>query len=314
MKSYWRKISFFLCVVFLAGCSKQPATEGFRVVEDTITEEKLVIDGLQEEYAILFLTDTHMIVSSETDNEQVVSNAKERLPMFQNEQGISSAEQFPVWMEYAVANDIDAVLFGGDIIDYPSEANLTYLQKNLDTLNMPYLYAPGNHDWTYPWEYMTERAKEEYRPLLKPFMEENTAIHSLDMGEFIVVAIDNSTNQVDDLVLEEYQNILALGKPVIVVAHVPFLTQSVLTKARENWNSPVVIGGGNYGGIYPNETSAAFVQATTGKESPVVAVLAGHVHFYDKDLIEGEKNVIQIVGDAGYKGKGILLRISGSEE
>ncbi len=276
-------------------------------------EETLVIEGLKEEYDILFLTDTHMIVMSEEDAEQVATNAAERYPMFTDAAGVPSAEQFPVWMEYAVDKQVDAVLFGGDIIDYPSVANLEYLQTNLKQLNMPYLYALGNHDWTYPWEYMTDYGKTEYLPLLKPLMGENTTIQSLDMGEFIVVAVDNSAGQINAEALEEYRTVLLLDKPVIVMVHVPFLTQSVLTQAKEEWSTPVVIGGGNYGGIYPNEASTAFLQETMAEDSPVVAILAGHVHFYNKDYVEGEKNIIQIVGDGGYKGKGIMLHISGND-
>ena len=187
------------------------------------------------------------------------------------------------------------------------------MKENVDTLEMPYLYTLGNHDWTYPWEYMTDTAKEQYIPLLKNVMQQNEAIQSLDMGEFLIVSVDNSSNQVNPDALAEYEAILAQGKPVIVLVHVPFLTQSVLSRAKEVWPSPVVIGGGNYGGIYPSEESEAFVQMTTATDSPVVAVLAGHVHFYDKDYIEGDKPVIQIVGNAGYLRSGMLIHVSGEE-
>ena len=101
---------------------------------------------------------------------------------------------------------------------------------------------------------------------------------------------------------------------MVVVAHVPFMTQSVLGRAREVWNSPVVIGAGNYGGIYPNEDSEKFEAVTTSSDSPVELVLAGHVHFYDKDIIEGEKNVLQLVGGAGFKGEALLIHLTGSRE
>ena len=179
---------------------------------------------------------------------------------------------------------------------------------------MPYLYVNGNHDWTYPWEYMTDTGKETYLPLLAPYMDGNTAIHSLDLGEITVVGIDDSTNQVNGDVFPEYERLLQEGKPVVVVAHVPFMTQSVLGRAREVWNSPVVIGAGNYGGIYPNEDSEKFEAVTTSSDSPVELVLAGHVHFYDKDIIEGEKNVLQLVGGAGFKGEALLIHLTGSRE
>ena len=81
----------------------------------------------------------------------------------------------------------------------------------------------------------------------------------------------------------------------------------------EAWNSPVVIGAGNFGGIYPNEESEKFISLTTAADSPVELVLAGHVHFYDRDVIEGEKNVLQVVGAAGYQGNAVLIHITGTE-
>lgn len=314
MKISLKRIGVLLCTLLLTGCAEQTPKSVFTITENVLTEESLVIEGLKEEYTILFLTDTHLIVMSEDDEECVATNASERYPMFFDAQGVSSAEQFPVWMDYAVEKQLDAVLFGGDIIDYPSEANLKYLQSNLEQLNMPYLYTLGNHDWTYLWEYMTDFGREEYLPLMKPFVGENTAIQSLDMGEFIIVSVDNSEGQINEEALEEYHAILSQGKPVIVMLHVPLLTQSVLTKAKENWSTPVVIGGGNYGGIYPNDATETFMKETTAEDSPVVAILSGHVHFYDKDFVVGEKSIVQIVGDGGFKGKGILLHISGNEE
>ncbi len=287
-----------------AGCGKGEARW-----EKQITEEEIVLEGISQEYELLFLTDTHMIVIDEEDSAKITANARSRISQFKNTEGVSSAHQFDEWIEYANAEEVDGVLFGGDIIDYPSRSNIAYLEKQLELLTMPYLYALGNHDWTYPWEYMTEFGEDKYLPLLEPYMKGDTFIHTHDFGDFLVVAVDNSTNQVNEEVLEEYEEVLAMGKPVILMAHVPFLTQSVLTKAKTAWKQPVVIGGGNYGGIYPDENSTRFLELTTAADSPVVAVLAGHVHYYDKDYIDGEKDVIQIVGDAGFRGSAILLHI-----
>ena len=283
------------------------------IEQEHVKEEYLVIKGLEEDYELLFITDTHVIVQSEEEDAQIKENADSRYPGFCDAAGVPAEEQFPYWMEYANERGVDAVLFGGDIIDYPSESNIAFLNENVSKLQMPYLYTLGNHDWTYPWEYMTEKAQTEYIPLLQPVIEDRGTIEVMDMGEFLVVSVDNSSNQVHPDALNAYLEVLQMGKPVIVLVHVPFMTQSVLGHAKEVWSSPVVIGGGNYGGIYPSEESAAFVEATTAKDSPVVAVLAGHVHFYDKDYIEGEKPVIQIVGNAGFVRSGIVLHITGDE-
>lgn len=301
-------ICILLGMLCLGGCGK---AEDIVITQENVIEETIVVEGLSEEYDLLFLTDTHMVVSSDGDSEQIGVNASERAPLFADDKGVSSALQFPAWMEYAGEQKVDALLLGGDIIDFPSRGTLEHLQKNLNTLSLPYLYTLGNHDWTFPWEYMTDKAREEYLPLLEPMLQGNGAIQRLDMGELTIVAVDNSSNQVNGEALARYEEILAEGRPVIVMVHVPFMTQSVLGRANEVWQSAVVIGGGNYGGIYPNEESDAFVNMTTAADSPVVAVLAGHVHFYDKDYIDGEKQVLQLVGDGGFKRQGMVLHITG---
>ena len=165
--------------------------------EKHIREETFCLEGLEKEYTLLFLTDTHVIIRQEDAPQQEADNEASRYPAFQNEEGVPSEKQFPEWIRFANEMQVDAVLLGGDIIDTPSEANLKWLEEQLSGLNMPYLYVNGNHDWTYPWEYMTETGRETYLPLLAPFMQDNTAIHSLDFGEFTVVGIDDSANQVD---------------------------------------------------------------------------------------------------------------------
>lgn len=277
-----------------------------------ITEQTIYVEGLQEDYTLLFLTDLHVVVMDPEAQGQQAENQVERAALFVNQEGVSAEVQLAEWKDYANENQVDAVLLGGDIIDTPSKVNLERLEEQLSRLDMPWLYVLGNHDWTWPWEYMTDTGKETYLPLFESFMQGNTAIQRLDLGEFTVVGIDNSSNQVRAEVLTEYEEILAEGEPMIVMAHVPFLTQSVLTKARNVWSNPVVIGGGGYGGIYPDENSQRFMELTTAADSPVELVLTGHVHFYDRDVIAGEKDVLQLTGGAGYLGEACLIHLTGN--
>ncbi len=291
----------------LGGCTDTPEP-------GNILTEEIVLPGVKGEYDFLFLTDTHVVAESETDTAQEKESARERAPQFVDEKGVSSKEQFPVWIDHANEAKYDAVLFGGDIIDSPASGNIEFLEKQTERLKMPYLYTPGNHDWTQPWEYMTLTAEEEYLKRLSPYMNGSPHIQSLDVGELRLIAVDNSSNQVHPTVIEEYEKMLQTEKKVIVLLHVPLLTQSVLGHAKEVWSTPVVLGAGNYGGIYPDEHSERFVEMTTAADSPVELVLAGHVHFYDKDYIEGEKRVLQIVGPAGFEGSGIHLHLTSGEQ
>lgn len=279
--------------------------------EKLIAEETVYVEGLEEEYTFLFLTDTHVVVQEAQASPQERQYAQERYAMFQNGEGIPSVEQFPEWVRYANEIKADAVLLGGDILDSPSDANVEWLKGQLGELEMPWLYVPGNHDWTYPWEYMTDYGKEHYLSALAPLMQGDTAVHSMEVGGLLLVGVDDSANQVQPDALAGYEELLAQGKPVIVITHVPFATQTLLPKALEAWSSPAVIGDGEAGGIWPDDTSQRFFELTTAKNSPAELMLAGHVHFYDDSVMEGERTLRQIVGGAGYEGRAVLIRITG---
>lgn len=283
--------------------------EGMRVTEETV-----IIEGLTRKYTLLFLTDVHLVVKDGTLSEQELQYADQRYSMFRDGDGTVSVDQFPKWITYANQMDLDGVLLGGDIIDAPTEASVDWLQEQLAGLKMPYLYVPGNHDWTFPWEYMTETGRQTYLPMLEGFTQGTTEINTLDFGEFVVVGVNDSTNQVSAAALPEYERLYEEGRPMLVLAHVPFLTQSALARSVEVWNSVLVLGGDGDGYLQPNEYSADFLKMLTAADSPVELVLAGHVHFYDKDVIEGEKNVLQLIGGAGYEGNAILLHITGGRK
>lgn len=274
-----------------------------------ITEKTLVIPGITGDYNFLFLSDNHMITLDGTEEEQVTENALPRTGLFKDSDGKESYENFPAWIAYANETDMDLVLLGGDIIDFPSEANLKFLTENLQNLQMPYAYTLGNHDWTYPWEYMTVTGREQYRPLFAPFTEENPAAHIMELYELVILCVDNSSNQVEAEALPVMEEALSIGKPVIVMLHVPFSTDTLIEKAAAVWNSPVSIGMADKGGIFPDANTLSFQEKILAEDSPVVCILAGHVHFSDEAMLTD--SVVQFVAGAGYLNEGIVLKISG---
>lgn len=313
-----------LFLLLLTGCISTPSLDNTsekstvtitptEIINKHIDSCQIVIPNLSRDYHLLFLTDTHITIPSNSGSEEEYEYCKQRLHQFTTDSGYVASELFPAWIDYANTQNIDGLLLGGDIIDCPTAANMEYLHTSLHSLKIPYLYTPGNHDWTFPWEYMTETGSS-YLASLSPYMGNNTTIHTLEYNDFIIVAIDNSNNQIHPDALEEYKGILDKGKPVIVMLHVPLYTPQLLTKASQVWKSGVVLGGGIHGGIYPNQVSTEFLSLTTSDDSPVVAVLAGHVHLPDRSTLSDEPVILQITGDAGYKGKSILLHITANRK
>ncbi len=312
MKRVWKRAGFLVCAaasaICLGGCSHKELSW-----EKEITEETIYVEGLEGEYTLLFLTDSHVVIQEEDAPEQERQYVAQRYEQFVNEAGVPSAEQFPEWIAYANEVEVDAVLLGGDIIDSPSGANVEWLQTQLAQLDMPYLYVPGNHDWTYPWEYMTDYGKDNYLAGLEPLMQDNAAIHSIEAGELLLAGVNNSPGQVDPDAMPIYEELLAQNKPVILLFHVPYSSETLLPKALEAWNSPTVIGNGDQGGIWPDEASQRFLELATADSSPVGLMLAGHVHLYDDSVMNEERQMRQIVGGAAFEGKAVLIRLTGEK-
>lgn len=274
----------------------------------SISQISLPMSGISREYKILFLSDIHAIANNQSESAQIIQLSNERTNMFHSSTGQSSADTLKQLTSYANAQNVDAVVFGGDIIDFPSASNLALLQEALDSLQMPYLFTVGNHDWTYPWDYMTDHGRQSYYSLLQPFMERHSSSQCLNMGEFQIVSVDNSTNQVTEASLEQYKKALSSKKTTLVVMHVPLTTEGLLQKAKGTWKSPVTLGAD---GIYPSPQSAELISQTIAQDSPVAAVLSGHVHFSYQEPIR--ENIPQFVTGPGYMGQGIMLHIKASE-
>lgn len=315
-------IAVLLFTAFLCACASSPPlsetseltkTDEIQeviIAESNLDSYELNIPEISGEYSFLFLTDSHITIPDGLDSKTVRDYSAHRLSQFRQETGLVSSQIFTAFMHFAKEKSLDGLLLGGDIIDSPSSANIKFLSDSLKILKIPYIYTLGNHDWTYPWEYMTENAVTKYLSALSPYMEENPAIHTQEFEDFTIVSVDNSSNQINPAALDEYKKILSAKKPVILMLHVPLYTESLLTKTSKQWTGSVVLGGGIHGGFYPNNVSAEFITLTTAKDSPVVLVLAGHVHLADKSHIVGEKSIPQITGDAAYKGKASVIHIN----
>ena len=279
-----------------------------QLVEDkhlSVEEVTITVPGLKDEYTFLYISDTHVVTTSNSDTSDVNTYATSRLPMFVNREGMTSARQFSGWIDLANDRQVDALLMGGDIIDCPSDSNLSFLSEQLSRLKMPYLYTLGNHDWTLPWSYLNDHARDSYRPLFAPYMDKNPAFHVLRLEGLTIAAIDNSSDQIDPAVLEPLSALLSEGTPVILLLHVPLYTEDLARKATEVWGNPIVLGDG---GISPNESSAAFLEMIYAEHSPVVAVLGGHLHFGAQTILPN--GILQIVADGGYKGNGLMIHVT----
>ncbi len=290
--------------------AEETASEEVKIPDNLVSfdETKIHIPQLTQDYEIWFLADSHIIVEDGSEDEQTAAYAAERKPGFANESGFTSDVIFSQFIDKANEEKPDLVLFGGDIIDFPSKANIDFLTSELQRLEVPYRMTYGNHDWTFPWEYMTETASTTYRPMIEDAMGDAV----LELEDLVVVSVDNSSNQVAAESMEVVNSAYGLDKPMILLLHVPLSTEELIANAKEEWTNPVTLGMQVHGGIAPNEASTELWHMTHDDESMVKAVLAGHVHFAHEEALSDA--TVEIVTDAAFKGKATKIFLQKNKE
>ena len=328
-----RKVRFWViwcivCTLLFAGCTKgtenvkESARENVEQEETVVSlngaEKTVVIPEVNREYNIWFFSDSHIIIPDENASEQVQAYTAERQPVFTNEMGVDSSQIFTDFIELANSQKPDMVLFGGDILDFPSEANVAFLREELSKLTIPYIYVMGNHDWTFPWEYMTPEGTAQYRPLYDGIMygnfsqdvdiSGNSYATVAELDDLVILAVDDSSNQTAAEAVEYIELAYGSDKPIVLMQHVPFSSEKLIAEAKNYWANPVTLGMQVHGGLAPNDVSADLYGKVLDDESDIRVVLAGHVHFPYEEQISGQ--TVEIITDAAFKGKFVQLRIA----
>lgn len=272
-----------------------------------VYDEKIDIDGLEDEFIIYFIADSHISLCDNRDP-NLKDYAKERWEYFKRDSK-GSEKNFSILMEQVRKDNPDLVVFGGDIVDSISYASVDYVRKELDKLDkqgIPYAFCIGNHDFSYFPEYYSEKAYEEYMPRLSAFLDDyDSGYRILKYDDFNILIADDYNYRFCDNIVDAVNELQSENKQTIVVQHVPYAVlyndSNLIEKTKAAWGetedgrSRVLLGNV---AIPPNEESVPLVSYCFN-DSNVKLVLAGHVHFYSKDYMT--ENTIQVITKPAYE-------------
>ena len=306
MKIFFCLLSLVFCV---SGCSADEDREDLIKTEKpyqqdiAVHEHRLTVEGLEEEFNLFFMADTHISLCDDRDSD-IMEKAVSRYEMFRSKEGIGSEESFRDMIGYVTESNPDLLILGGDILDSAMWKSIDYVTESLQKLEFPWIYEMGNHDFEYGLEYFSPKCYSEYLPRLHEITDTYEGWQKIEYDEFIVFAVDDHNNQISEEALLAFQEIYDLGKAVILISHVPLEPQTaddLWQKSNEVWgasangNSRVLLGEHS---CVPNEVTAEFIELVTAAESPVLLVLSGHVHFYHEGKLTDK--IQQIVTGAGF--------------
>lgn len=272
----------------------------------------IVIPGLTKEYRFVHITDAHMTAFSDIDiNSWEASryyyNVNRRY-MFTAD-GIYAEDRFPLCIDYANEIEADGIFLTGDIIDFPSEKNISLLYENVKRFKGKSIYCFGNHDWNYSDDYMTDNSAVTNRPLFNDITNGDTYFSYIEYDGFIVASIDNSSNTVSQETVDKFLALYEKNKPIIVILHVPFHVDTLEADVCKIWGSNLAMGPGGVGSDC-EAVLQLYNAVCVAEDTPVVAVFAGHVHINHEDVFPN--GVPQYITATGYTGDCRKILIKGN--
>lgn len=278
------------------------------------------IEGMTKDVKILHVSDTHVTLTDLNDPEAAVEYQNARKALFAAEiaDEVDSKERFDNYFDFADGIGADLVALTGDIIDAPTSGNLNHFKATLEKSKVDHLYAFGNHDWTAEWlnathgGYQSRQQRDLHVPMFDGIIGEGEAdVAVRDFGEFKVIAIDNSDNQVSAAQLQAvYEHLDGSGddKPVILLMHVPLYIESMVNDVVGMWGNAILMGSPS---TNPTYQTRMFCQLLESDQSPVVAILAGHVHMDHVDDVSARNDTVQYTLGASYQGYARVFNIHG---
>lgn len=274
----------------------------------TMTYKSITIEGLQENYRFLYMSDIHAVIPTMDELPAWNVTTESRLEMFKNQNGLVSSQQFEKWIDVANTLKVNGVLLGGDIIDYGSDENAQWLGTQLSKLEMPYVYALGNHD---SFDIINDMQNPDNETIKALFVDGDDQCSYVDYGEFVVCAINDGLLRVPEIALEEFKEVYSLGKPIVLIAHAPLYTEQNETlklDTEEIRGEDRLIGPGLDYEL--DEPTQEFYNMVMAEDSPVVAVLSGHIHFSHEDML-GDRIQQYVIG-SGETGEAYYVEIKGN--
>ena len=263
-----------ICMLMLCGCTNCE-NNAFGDAGYTIDEVNIEI-GLEKPISLLVINDLHLQIN----NDEIAPDQKDfmtnRIAEFSTG-GLSTEKRWKNIPKLINAVDCDYVLFAGDILDFNSEATTSALKDGMDKIEKPFMYVRADHDMEGYWQAEpTTQATYDRQDAIC----DNSELQVADLGEVIIMGVNFSHNNISAETLEEIRKVMDAGKPVVVLTHVP-IGQKESTDLQE-YSEAVRDGKRLYwapgADKWPDANTVEYILMIYAEDSPVVAVLAGHLH------------------------------------
>ena len=253
-----------------------------------VIEKELIIPGLRNTYRILHITDAHITMYVDEDENTIIRGgyhkgkhlvsgfAAGRVPGFTKD-GITSNERFARLCDAlrdAGAGYADLVVFTGDLLDFYTDTAFAFMMEQIEKLPMPYFFVVGNHDWIFS----NHTDAETLDIFAKTLCGGSYKVQKYKLGELTLVGAYNAQYTYDRETFSLLEEALEGEENVLLCQHVPINSPAFEADhiAKRPKNNIVVIGARDWA---VKDDSYERIMALLEKEDcKVKALLCGDSH------------------------------------
>ena len=206
-----------------AGCGLAPKRTGdVSFSLDAKGKLSLFVPGLMESSRVFWASDNHLALYDKRDDTYKGNYARMA-------KGPGSTEAFSKMLAKACAAKADLLALTGDIISFPTFANVEFVSGELKKSGLDWIYTSGNHDWHFegvPGSDAEQRAEwipKRLTPLYPSDVE--PLAYSMVVKGVRFVAIDNSIYHISEAQLAFWRAEAAKGDPIVLLLHIPLWTE-----------------------------------------------------------------------------------------
>ena len=276
-----------------------------------ILDTRLEIAGLERPLTLLQVTDLHLINTDDRDSEET-----QALRKTYSEWAPYSNEILEDIGAYCQTEKPDTVIFTGDISGFPTRKNLNILKNFLEQKCPPYLFVFGNHERIFTLRDFTPEMQQRYTEMYSFALQGDPGIQIMDLAGIRLIGIDNSYNQISAEQLKQLEKLFSDDLPCILFFHVPMYLPALLQPVMDAWEQPFMMGTPLSAvpdmnkDLIPTASTEAFAKLLTTQQTPVQAMFAGHIHFFDRQgaFFPGKKQYVTPMATT-LDGRGLARRI-----
>ena len=234
-----------------------------------IIQEKIYIDNLDRDYVFWQVSDTH--INYVEDESLIDFYGQKNRDWTPKKDGFNPLYAFDFMIEEAKKRGLDALILGGDLVDFCNQASIDYVCERLKTLDCEKIVALGNHEGSLGDPVITTRA---FYPMYMELTSQKPDCRIVDYGKFMFVTLDDSDLKVIPEQIDFLKSVKKYNKPVILVTHIPLITEGLEPSCMKIWGTKFMLG--TYDDTDLTKEAVSIIKA---EDSPFIAVLAGHLHY-----------------------------------